>query len=99
LYGRHEQEHLARDVQGLQNRTEHVYVFYNNHYRAKAVVNALQMRALLGQGQAVSLPPSLVAEYPELGSLPRALNPSGEVALVAHSGRGANEPGQTRSGE
>ena len=42
---------------------EAVDVVFNNHYRAKAVVNALQFRALLEE-RPVAAPATLVEAYP-----------------------------------
>jgi uncharacterized protein YecE (DUF72 family) len=44
--------------------TKDVYVVTNNHYRGKAVANALMMKSMV-TGEAVPAPPALVAEYPE----------------------------------
>ncbi|MBI4410765.1 MAG: DUF72 domain-containing protein [Gemmatimonadetes bacterium] len=44
--------------------TEQVDVVFNNHYRAQAVVNALQFQKLLA-GRPVPAPPALMRAYPE----------------------------------
>ena len=66
LYSREEVRSLAGDVREVAERTEDSFVFYNNHYGAKAVVNALQMKLELGQAVAEEPPPSLLERYPEL---------------------------------
>ena len=48
-------------------RTDDAYAFYNNHYGAKAVVNALQLQMLLGAPRpAEPLPEPLQQKFPEL---------------------------------
>lgn len=69
LYSPQEQQQFAREVRQVADQAEEVYVFYNNHFRAKAVVNALEMRYALGQAISVPLPAPLVAEYPRLSDL------------------------------
>ena len=58
----------------VSERTSETYAFYNNHYGAKAAVNALQLEMALGALHlAAPLPDSLVALYPdELASLKEA---------------------------
>ncbi|HEX6308810.1 MAG TPA: DUF72 domain-containing protein [Longimicrobiales bacterium] len=57
----------ARAKQAAENaQSTAVDVVFNNHYRGKAVVNALQFRKLIG-GSRVPAPPALVEAYaPEL---------------------------------
>ena len=72
LYTGAEQRELVKEVSDAARRTEDTYVFYNNHYRAKAVVNALQLEMELGQMPRAPIPETLRAEYPELaGTLTR----------------------------
>jgi uncharacterized protein YecE (DUF72 family) len=69
LYSAGEQRELASEVQAVAERTGDTFAFYNNHYRAKAVVNALELRAALGQRIDAALPASLRQEYPETADL------------------------------
>jgi uncharacterized protein YecE (DUF72 family) len=66
LYSAGEIGELVGEVRRISEQTQESYVFYNNHYGAKAVVNALQMRLGLGQTVPVDLPESLLRRYPEL---------------------------------
>jgi uncharacterized protein YecE (DUF72 family) len=66
LYTVDEQRHLAEDVREMASRTEETYAFYNNHYGAKAVVNALQLELALGGSIQAELPAPLVETYPDL---------------------------------
>ncbi|MFN8526926.1 MAG: DUF72 domain-containing protein [Chloroflexota bacterium] len=67
-YNATEQRELAAEVQEATTVASDVYVFYNNHYRAKAVVNGLELRGLFNQPAPPPLPESLLSEYP--GVLP-----------------------------
>jgi uncharacterized protein YecE (DUF72 family) len=66
LYTREEQQHIAEDVREVATRTGETYAFYNNHYGAKAVVNALQLEMALGRPIRQALPEPLVQAYPDL---------------------------------
>jgi uncharacterized protein YecE (DUF72 family) len=52
-------------VKAVEDATEDVYVVTNNHFLGKALVNALEISSIL-RGQPVSVPPPLLAHYPEL---------------------------------
>jgi uncharacterized protein YecE (DUF72 family) len=47
LYTPAEQKEIAQDVREVASQTQDTYAFYNNHYGAKAVVNALQLQTML----------------------------------------------------
>jgi uncharacterized protein YecE (DUF72 family) len=64
LYTPEEQRHLAADVRELASQTSETYAFYNNHYGAKAVVNAVELQRLLDQPVQQALPDSLQQLYP-----------------------------------
>ncbi len=66
LYSPQELRGLAAEVKEVSERTGDSYVFYNNHYGAKAVVNALQMKLELHQPVPKDLPGLLIERYPEL---------------------------------
>jgi uncharacterized protein YecE (DUF72 family) len=66
LYSSEEIAGLTREVKEVASATKDTFVFYNNHYGAKAVVNALQTRMEFGQPPATDLPEPLRAQYPEL---------------------------------
>jgi len=70
LYTPDEQKHLAEDVQEVSARTRETYAFYNNHYGAKAIVNAVQLDELLGQPLQKPLPEPLVEAFPDILSAP-----------------------------
>jgi uncharacterized protein YecE (DUF72 family) len=66
LYSPQEQAALASEVREIAEKAADTYAFYNNHYRAKAVVNALQLKHELGEPIDAELSPELMAEYPDL---------------------------------
>ncbi|MGE5618567.1 MAG: DUF72 domain-containing protein [Sphingomonadaceae bacterium] len=66
LYSPQELASLTSEVREVGERAEETYVFYNNHFGGKAVVNALQMRLELGQPVEKEIPRSLLERYPDL---------------------------------
>ena len=64
LYTPGEQREIASDVAEIAGHTRETYAFYNNHYGAKAVVNAVQLQLALGQPPPTEpLPEPLLASY------------------------------------
>jgi uncharacterized protein YecE (DUF72 family) len=68
LYSPAEQAQLAAEVRTVAARAEDTYVFYNNHYRAKAVANAAQLKLALGQPITADFTPEMLATYPDLAA-------------------------------
>ena len=55
------------------------YLYTNNHFAAKSVVNAVMLKAQLGEPIEGEYPPELVERYPEIKdvvSVGRAISPS-----------------------
>jgi uncharacterized protein YecE (DUF72 family) len=67
LYTPEEQRHIASDVREMAARTSETYAFYNNHYGAKAIVNAVELDRLLERPVQAALPEALLEAYPALG--------------------------------
>ncbi len=65
LYKPAELEKWKDKVEIIARRAESTYVIANNHFQAKAAVNALELRYLL-DGKRVRAPETLVKCYPEL---------------------------------
>lgn len=65
LYSTEEIRPLAETAREIALTTEETFVIQNNHFRGQALVNALQMKHLLGQ-ERPQAPETLVAAYPEL---------------------------------
>lgn len=68
LYARDELRPLAEAVRVMAGHAAETFVVQNNHFRGKALVNALQMRQLL-QGMEPAAPAQLVEAYPELSGV------------------------------
>jgi uncharacterized protein YecE (DUF72 family) len=66
LYSAPEQAELASEVEEVANHTAETFAFYNNHYKAKAVVNALQLKSDLRQPISAPLTEEMLQEYPNL---------------------------------
>jgi uncharacterized protein YecE (DUF72 family) len=66
LYTPDEQREIASDVREIAAQTSETYAFYNNHYGAKAVVNAVQLDMALGRPVPQPLPEPLVAAYSDV---------------------------------
>jgi uncharacterized protein YecE (DUF72 family) len=65
LYNEFEIFELTERMRQIAEKAEEVYVITNNHYRAQALSNALQIKAKLGKTK-VSVPELLIQHYPEL---------------------------------
>ena len=63
LYPPEELKPWARRAREIDRETEETYVITNNHYKAKALVNAVMLEAMLAKRK-VGAPPELVAAYP-----------------------------------
>ena len=58
------------DIAGAANAlVKKSYLYANNHFAAKAVTNAVMLKAQLGQPLESEYPPELVERYPELAGL------------------------------
>ncbi|MBA2706572.1 MAG: DUF72 domain-containing protein [Gemmatimonadaceae bacterium] len=69
LYSREELEPWAELTVQVAGSAADTFVITNNHYRGKAVANALMLHALVGGSKAMA-PPSLISAYPQaLGEL------------------------------
>jgi uncharacterized protein YecE (DUF72 family) len=71
LYPAEELQELASEVREVAERTQDTYAFYNNHYGAKAVVNATELKAQLGLPVPGEWNMELLKEYLDLEELVR----------------------------
>jgi uncharacterized protein YecE (DUF72 family) len=79
LYSADELSEFA-DVAGAASElVRKSYLYANNHFAAKSVVNAVMLKAQLGQPIEGDYPPEIVERYPEIADLVR-------VAPAAHRG-------------
>ena len=68
LYRESELEEWKEKIENVARKAEKTYVVANNHFEAKAGVNALQLKNLL-TGNRVKAPEPLLRHYPELGAV------------------------------
>ncbi|MEJ2007125.1 MAG: DUF72 domain-containing protein [Acidobacteriota bacterium] len=68
LYNKDELGDWAERIRHVAEAVEATYVITNNHFRGKAVANALQLISII-RDQPVPVPPTLAAEYPQLQSI------------------------------
>jgi uncharacterized protein YecE (DUF72 family) len=67
LYSAGQLRELESPLRAMADATENLFVVQNNHFRGKALVNALQMKGLLLDGKPAA-PQELVVAYPDLES-------------------------------
>jgi uncharacterized protein YecE (DUF72 family) len=80
LYKPAELEKWKEKIEIIAHRAESTYVIANNHFQAKAAVNALELRHLL-DGKKVRAPETLVKHYPELKEMVEIEDASGNYSL------------------
>src|SRR6202790_4283919 len=81
LYKPAELEKWKEKVEIIAHKAESTFVIANNHFQAKAAVNALELRHLL-DGKKVRAPEMLVKHYPELRAMVEVEDTSGEYSLL-----------------
>ena len=65
LYSSAELDELAEAASRMAEEARELFIVQNNHFRGKALVNALQMKRIL-EHRPPSAPEELVLAYPEL---------------------------------
>jgi uncharacterized protein YecE (DUF72 family) len=68
LYNEFELFEISERIRAIAKEAEEVYVITNNHYRGKAVSNALELKAKLGEKN-LKVPEVLLEHYPQLKEL------------------------------
>jgi len=81
LYKPAELEKWKVKIGNIAQKAQTTYVIANNHYNAKAPVNALELRHLL-EGRKVRAPETLVKHYPELKPISEIEDVGGNYALL-----------------
>ena len=81
LYKPAELEKWKEKIEIIAHKAESTFVIANNHFQAKAAVNALELRHLL-DGKKVRAPETLVKHYPELKEMVKMEDTSGEYSLL-----------------
>src|SRR5438270_876466 len=86
LYKANELEGWKDRVESIAAKAKTTFVVANNHFEAKAGVNALQLKSML-TGTRVLAPETLLKHYPDLrkiaDTLPDGQQPAGDVSLLA----------------
>jgi uncharacterized protein YecE (DUF72 family) len=68
LYNEFELFEISERIRQIGKEAEEVYVITNNHYHGKAVTNALELKAKLGEKN-LKVPEVLLEHYPQLKEL------------------------------
>jgi uncharacterized protein YecE (DUF72 family) len=82
LYKPAELEKWKQKIEIIAQKAQSTYVIANNHYQAKAPVNALELRHML-EGKKVRAPETLVKHYPELKPISETEDATGNYSLLA----------------
>jgi uncharacterized protein YecE (DUF72 family) len=69
LYSADELRDFSETARAADSLVKKSYLYTNNHFSAKSVVNAVMLKAQLGQPIAGEYPPELVERYPEIQDL------------------------------
>ncbi|MEZ5293047.1 MAG: DUF72 domain-containing protein [Vicinamibacterales bacterium] len=72
LYSAAELAPMGQAVSTMAAQAKKAYLFFNNHFSAQGVANAVQLRRQLGDPPPEPLPPALLARFPWLDGPPRA---------------------------
>jgi uncharacterized protein YecE (DUF72 family) len=72
LYSKEELEPIAETAKATAQIVRKAYLFMNNHFASKAVVNAVVLKHLTGQPVTGTYPPEMIERYPELKDLVEA---------------------------
>jgi len=82
LYSADELVEFSTAAQAAGTLVKKSYLYTNNHFSAKAVVNAVMLKAQLGQPISGDYSPELVERYPELVDLVRKRQPAPTVVRL-----------------
>lgn len=75
LYTGEEMNEWIPRIKNAQRLCKRIFIIFNNHFQAKAVCNALQLKATL-TGATFRLPASMLQTYPQLKSIANESHPS-----------------------
>lgn len=76
LYSADELREFSDIAGAAQTLVKKAYLYTNNHFSAKSVVNAVMLKAQLGEPIEGEYPPALVAAYPEIADLVNTSTPN-----------------------
>ena len=69
LYSNEELKEFSETAKAAKALVKKAYLYTNNHFAAKSVVNAVMLKAQMGEPIEGEYPPALVEEYPEIRNL------------------------------
>lgn len=69
LYSNEELKEFSETAKAADALVKKAYLYTNNHFAAKSVVNAVMLKAQMGEPVDGEYPPALVEEYPEIRNL------------------------------
>jgi uncharacterized protein YecE (DUF72 family) len=72
LYSNDELKEFSETAKAAKELVRKAYLYTNNHFAAQSVVNAVMLKAQLGESIAGDYPAALVDRYPEIRNLVRA---------------------------
>jgi len=82
LYSAAELREFADTAGAAETLVKKSYLYTNNHFSAKSVVNAVMLKAQLGQPIEGEYPPEIVERYPELQALVTTSSPPVQPARL-----------------
>jgi uncharacterized protein YecE (DUF72 family) len=82
LYSAEELKPIVEAAGSAAREVKKSYVYTNNHFSAKSVANAVEIKALLGQDLPGEYPEAFVERYPDLKGIVRILDPTPSRKLV-----------------
>lgn len=85
LYSEAELREWVGRINAMLAQARDLYVFSNNHFRGQGVVNALELKHMLGQKD-LTAPAELLATHPRLSAIAQPLQPNeGAATLFDHT--------------
>lgn len=69
LYSADELRPIAETADAARRLVKKFFLYFNNHFAAKAVVNAVMIKEQLGEPIAGGCPSELIARYPQLAAV------------------------------
>ena len=95
LYSAEELKTFAESAGAVKKLVKKAYLYTNNHFAAKSVVNAVMLKAQLGEPIEGEYPPELVERYPEIRGLVATTSPpmTPRQATESQRHRGLDTPG------
>jgi len=96
LYSAGELQEFADVAGAAKALVKKSYLYTNNHFSAKSVVNAVMLKAQLGEPIEGEYPEPLINQYPELSALLREVHPASTPGLLREAGPTSSFPSLLR---